>query len=186
MLLKVISNILLTRIQPTVEEYLSHSLSAYRHGRSTSDIVWFHGFLAARVQKFHEEIMIIGIDVTSAFDTIKRTKLIDILESFLREDEISIIRILLSNTTLDIKSFNNISNPFSTNVGSPQGDGLNGCFFITYLEKALRTLRDRVENNHVTGEHSYIVSSKSNIPDECIYADDTDLINECAEKKRQL
>ena len=57
--------------------------------------------------------------MTLAFDTIKRTKLIEILESFLREDEIRIIRILLSNTTLDIKSSSNISNPFDENVGSP-------------------------------------------------------------------
>ena len=39
-------------IQPTVEEYLSQSQSAYGHGRSTSDITWCHRFLTARVQKF--------------------------------------------------------------------------------------------------------------------------------------
>ena len=184
MLRKVISNFALTRIQPTVEEYLSHSQSAYCHGRSTSDIVLCHRFLAARVQKFQEEIVITGIDMTSTFGIIKRTKLIEILESFLREDEIRIIRIHLSNTTLDIKPSSSISNPFDTNVGSPQGDNLSGCLFIIYLEKALRTLRDWVANNHVTDEHSYAVRSKSTLPDECIYADDTDLINDCAEKKK--
>ena len=54
-----------------------------------------------------------------------------------------------------------------------------------YVEKALRTLCDRVEENNVTGEHSNAVSSKSTLPDECIYADDTDLINDCAEKKKR-
>ena len=188
MLRKVISNIVLTRIQPTVEEYLSHSQSAYRHDRSTSDIVWCHRFLTACVQKFQEEIMITGKYMTSAFDTKTfDSKLIEILESFLREDEIRIIRILLSNTTLDIKSSSNISKPFDTNVGSPQGDGLSGCLFTIYLEKALCTLHDRVDNNHVIGEHSYAVGSKSTLQDEYIYAEDTDLINDCAEKtKRQL
>ena len=51
-----------------------------------------------------------------------------------------IIRILLSNITLDIKSSSNISNPFEANVGSPLGDGVSGCIFVIYLEKALRTL----------------------------------------------
>ena len=74
--------------------------------------------------------MITGIDMTSAYDTIKRTKLIEILESFLREDEIPIIRILLSNTTLDIKSSSSISNPFDANLSSPQGDGISGCPLI--------------------------------------------------------
>ena len=73
--------------------------------------------------------------MTSPFETIKRTKLIEKLESFLREDEIRIIRILLSNITLDIKSSSNISNPFNTNIGSPQCDGLSGCLLIIYLEK---------------------------------------------------
>ena len=107
--------------------------------------------------------MITGIDMTSAFDTIKRTKLIEILESS-----------------------SNISNPFDTNIGSPKGDGLSGCLFIIYLEKALRTLRYRVDNNHVTGQHSYAVSSKSStLPDESVYADDTYLINDRTEKKKR-
>ena len=139
---KVISNIVLYRIQPTAEEYLLHSESAYRQGRSTSDVIWRHRSLAACIQKFQEEIMITGIDMTLAFDTIKRTKLIEILELFLQKDKILMIRILLGNSTLGIKLSGNISNPFDTNIGSPQGDGPSGCFFILYLEKALHTLRD--------------------------------------------
>ena len=96
MLRKVISNIALTRIQPRVGENLPHSQSAYRQDRSTSKVAWCHRFLTARIQKFQEEITITGIDMTLAFDTIKRTKLIEILESFLREDEVRIIRILLT------------------------------------------------------------------------------------------
>ena len=60
---KVISNIVPSRIQPRVHDYLSHSQSAYRQGRSITDIVRCHRFLAACVQKFQEEIMITGIDV---------------------------------------------------------------------------------------------------------------------------
>ena len=122
MLRKVISNFALTRIQPTVEEYLSRPQSAHCQGRSTSEIVWCHRFLAARFQEFQEDIMITGIDVTSSFDTIKRTKLTEILELLLREHEIRIIRILLSNTRLDIRSTSKISSPFDTTIGSPQVD----------------------------------------------------------------
>ena len=52
MLRKFISNIVLSRIQLTVEEYLSHFQSAYPHDRSMWDIVWCNRFLAAHVQKF--------------------------------------------------------------------------------------------------------------------------------------
>ena len=137
MLRKIISNIVLTRVQPTFQQYLSHSQCTYRHGRSISDIVWCNRFLAARVQNIQEEIMITGIDMTSAYDTIQRTKLIEILESFLREDEIRIIRVLLSNTTLDIKSSSSISNPFDVNLSSPQGDGISGCPLIIPWESLM-------------------------------------------------
>ena len=93
----------------------------------------------------------------------------------------------VANTTLDIKSSSNINHPFNTNVGSPQGDDLSRCLFIIYLEKVLRTLCVGVDNRHVTSEHSYTVSFKSTLPDENIYADDKDLINNSAESKsRQL
>ena len=53
-------------------------------------------------------------DGTSGCDTVKRTKLTEILDSFLREDKICIIRILLINTTLDINSSSKTSNFFDT------------------------------------------------------------------------
>ena len=64
--MEVTSNIVLLRIQPTVEEFLSQSQNGYCQGRNTSDIAWCHRYLAARVQKFQEKIMITGIDITSA------------------------------------------------------------------------------------------------------------------------
>ena len=87
MLCKAISNIVLARIQPKVGKntYLSHSQNAYRQDRSPSDILWYHRLLVPGLQKFQEEIMTTGIEITSAFDTIKRSKLIEILEPFLRE-----------------------------------------------------------------------------------------------------
>ena len=51
--------------------------------------------------------------------------------------------------------------------------------------KILRTLYDRVDNNQVTGKYSYAVSSKSTLPNEWIYVDDTDLMNDCAEKEKR-
>ena len=55
--------------------------------------------------------MVTSIDITTVFDTINRTTLIEIQESFLLEYETHIIRILLSNTTLDFMSSSKISNP---------------------------------------------------------------------------
>ena len=83
---------------------MSSSQSAYREGRSTSDIVWAHRWMCAKAQRYVGlTIYITGIDMSSAFDTILRKELIEELEVFLDEDEMRMIELLLSNTTVVIK-----------------------------------------------------------------------------------
>ena len=196
---KVLANLVLTRIQPKVDKYLSHTQSAYRPGRSTADIVWTHRWLAARAQKYDEEIHITGIDLSSAFDTILRQKLLDILETFLDEDEIRMIRLLLSNTTLEIKMNGVDTAPFESNIGSPQGDGVSGCFFTVYFEFALRELRAEMNKMPIEiVDHSYCKSlvivqpdhdyckPPETLPDEAVYADDADFFSDNQERKAKV
>ena len=163
---------MLERIRPKVEDFLSESQSAYRQHRSTSDIIWAYKWLIARTQVYQEQIYITGIDMSSAFDTIKREKLLEILSSFLENDELRIIRSLLSNTTLTIKLNNIQAEPFQSNIGSPQGDALSGTLFNIYLEYALRKIRSFLKNDTI-----------SYLPQETIYADDVDFIT--TEKQNQ-
>ena len=46
------------------------------------------------MQTYQETYYIVGIDMSSAFDTIRRAKLLEILTTFLEEDEIRIARML--------------------------------------------------------------------------------------------
>ena len=73
---KILSNILLSRANEKIDDFLSHSQSAYRSSRRTSDIVWSHRWMAAKIQINKESYYKIGIDMSSAFDTIRRHKLI--------------------------------------------------------------------------------------------------------------
>lgn len=75
---KILSTIVLARTKTATEEYLAPSQSAYRTGRSTTDIVWTHKWLIARVLKYRTEVHITGVDMSSAFDTINRQKLLKI------------------------------------------------------------------------------------------------------------
>ena len=161
---KVLSIVTLNRIRPKTEEFISNNQSGFRPNRSTADVAWTHKWLAAKVQKEKEEIFITGIDFSSAFDTIKRSKLIQIINEFLEEDEIRMIRYLLSNTIVKPKiNRASVETEFRSNIGTPQGDSISPILFTIYLEKALREIRAVLE---VDIE-----------PNEIEYADDVDFIS---------
>ncbi|GFS16593.1 endonuclease-reverse transcriptase [Elysia marginata] len=161
---KELSTIVLNRIRPKIETYISHSQSGLRPNRSTSDVVWAHRWLSAKILNTPNlQLNITGIDMSAAFDTIDRTLLQKTLREIINEDELRIVQFLLSKTTLDVKiSGTNTTQLFTTNVGTPQGDSLNPVLFIVYLENALR--------NAWSNETSQLV-----LPNEIIYADDIDL-----------
>ena len=161
---KVLSIITLNRIREKSEKYISHNQSGFRPNRSTADVAWTHKWLAAKVQKEHIEIFITGIDFSSAFDTISRSKLLKIVEEFLEEDEIRMIRYLLSNTNIKPRiNRASIETKFETNIGTPQGDSISPVLFTIYLEKALREIRLELDKNIE--------------PNEIAYADDLDFIS---------
>ena len=162
---KILSLIALDRIKLKVDAYLSPAQAGFRQYKSTSDIVWSHKWLISKIQKVKEEFTILGIDMTSAFDTIDRTKLLEVCATFLEEDEVRIIEILLSNTSLELHCGDS-SKIIPTLTGSPQGDGLSPTLFIIYLEAALKDVRSALTTNNKRS------------PNELAYADDVDFIFE--------
>ncbi|XP_029657154.1 uncharacterized protein LOC115231228 [Octopus sinensis] len=93
----------LERIKDPVNEYLSASQSGFRPGRSTADVVWGHRWICAISQKFKMATTILGIDMSRAFDTIRRDKLMEILKTILDNDSIRMVRALLIDTELTVK-----------------------------------------------------------------------------------
>jgi hypothetical protein len=70
--------------------------------------------------------------------------------------------------------FNDIlTKPFSSNIGSPQGDGLSPLLFAIYLEAAVR---DLLGNSRLKRRE---VDELSRLPETLIYADDTDFLSFC-------
>ena len=66
---------------------------------------------------------------------------IKIAEEFLEEDEIRMIRYLLSNTNIKPKiNRADIETKFEANIGTPQGDSISPVLFNIYLEKTLREI----------------------------------------------
>lgn len=99
------------------------------------------------------------MDMTSAFDTIIREKLVEVLEGIIPSSDLRIVITLLENTKLKIGKEDCVC----TEVGSPQGDSLSPVLFTVYLEAALKDVRLKMTTKPIL---------------ELCYADDIDYIFE--------
>ena len=160
---KTLSLIVLERTRENIDRFLAPSQSGFRKGRSTADIVWAHKWIISKALQQDVKIFITGIDMSSAFDTIKRHTLLTILSDILEEDELRIIRYLLSKTNLSINVKGATEDKtFLSNIGTPQGDSLSPVLFNVYLENALRHARP---------------PTSLEFPAELSYADDVDFVS---------
>ena len=79
---KILAIVTLNRIKPDCDSYLSTSKCAYRSGRSTTDVVWAYRWTITRAQKTKTSVFSTGIDLSSAFDTFWREKLLELRRAF--------------------------------------------------------------------------------------------------------
>ncbi|KAI8479584.1 hypothetical protein Bbelb_426750 [Branchiostoma belcheri] len=120
----------------------------------------------------HWDFYKMGIDMSRAFDTIKRSKVLDVLDQAgCNEDELRLVRLLLAGTKLQVRVGLTYSADFETTIGSPQGDSLSPVLFTCYLASALSTVR-----RYSTRPNPPI--SPLGLPLEMEYADDVDFIDE--------
>ena len=172
---KILSKIGLKRSEGEISSYIPETQSAYRTGRMTTDIVWAYRWILAKVQEYEITVYVTGIDMSSAFDTMERNKLLEVVKQFMSEDNQRILRVLLSETSVEIRIKGAKTNAFKSNIGGPQGDSFSGPQFTTYFEKPLKTVR--MECN-ITMEEDY--------PEEMIYADDYDNLTTDLQQKEMF
>ena len=101
---KILSKILMNRTEDKTN--LAQSKSSYRKSRSTTEIMRARRWIIVKTQIQDTAIFVTGIDMSSAFDTIQREQLINRAKNILSKDEIRILRVLLPETTLEVKAEN--------------------------------------------------------------------------------
>ena len=168
------SMIALHRIKDQVAHYTGVSQCAYKEAVSCANIVWTQRMILSVVLEKEWSCHTMGIYMSSAFDTVRRSTLLELLkQAGCSEDVIRIVRFLLAHTKLSIKVKNTISGHFDVTVGAFQGDGLSGCLFTLYLAGALLQLRAVTSCFRPNPP-----ISNDNLPLEWEYADDTDFMDE--------
>ena len=125
-------------------------------------------WLAAKTQRIQKSFRELGIDMSRAFDTRSRDKLLTVLETFDNDSELRIIRMLLADTKLEPILKRGKGSTFATTICTLQGDSLSPVLFVIYLEAALRDLRYNLLE---------CPREDINMPQYIAYADDVDFIS---------
>ena len=113
-----------------------------------------------------------GIDMTAAFDTIKRKTILNLLiETNCGEDDVRLVRYLISNTKLQVRVGDALSTEFESSLGAFQGDSLSGKLFTLVLAGALNDIRRRLQKPTPP-------ISTAGIPQEWVYAENVDFEDE--------
>ena len=154
-------------------KHVPPSRSAYQPGRSTTEQVFTLKLLAEKaVTSADYNAFILLMDMSKAFDTVIRKTLLEDLRKILNPDELHIIKIFIEKVELSVRIGKTTGEPFTTNVGIPQGDSLSPVLFILYLAKAMEyepALQDHSYNEpgHLAEpeaeallDHTYCLSKK--------------------------
>ena len=100
-LFHVRSRVVLNRIEHLLDSEISHLQHAYVQYKSTAEVVLAHKLLKGATEEYDiGNIVIAGIDMSKAFDTVPRARLLDLLYvKFPRSPDLKLVKLLLSNTT---------------------------------------------------------------------------------------
>ena len=111
----------------------------------------------------NETLDLVLLDMSKAFDSIKRKDLIEHLQHTIEADELHIMKKMLE-VSLVVGCADSISEPFHTDTGVPQGDCASANSFTYYLAKSLEVQTpDAIIHDHHY-HHQSITSHE--IPDE--------------------
>ena len=72
-----------------------------------------------------------GIDLSSAFDTVDRGKLMKVIDRICLPEDSKLVNFLLKDTKLRVRT-NEEGSIFATNIGVPQGDGLSPVLYNVF------------------------------------------------------
>ena len=168
---KILAICMVNRIGEKLLRIIPKSQAAYQSGRSTTEQVFVFKSMAEKaISSNNYNTHILMMDMSKAFDTVKRDILLSDLKMIVDDDELHILKLLIDDVRLVVKCGNSLGVEFSTNVGVPQGDCLSPILFILYLSKAL--LQDSLYKQPVESpqKFSYIKPTKKIL--EAQYSDD--------------
>jgi hypothetical protein len=131
---KILSNILLSRLAPYIDEIIGDHQCGFRRNRSTT---------YQKKWEYNETVHQLSIDFKEAYDSIGREVVYNILIEFVvRMKLVRLMKMCLNETYSKVRIGKHLSNSFPIQNGLKQGDALSPLLFNFALEYATRKVQE--------------------------------------------
>ena len=138
---KILGRLILNRLNPHVNniDLISESQCGFRPGRSTTDMIFALRQIQEKCRLHSQDLYLLFIDLTKAFDTINREGLWCILEKVgCPKHFVNIIRSFHDNMSATVKDGTEKSPAFGVTSGTKQGCVLAPTLFCIFFSLMLR------------------------------------------------
>ena len=143
---KIITITLIDRCWERMKAHIPLSQSAYQKGRSTTEQVFCIKLLAEKaITAKNYDIFLLLLNMSKAFDTVNRSKLMKILKDILTSSELHMMHLLVNDVILNVRIGSKRGEDILTAIGICQGDCLSALLFILYLAYAIKPLPTHIQ-----------------------------------------
>ena len=189
---KVMSLVLLERLQSIIEPQLMEAQCGLRQGRSTVDQIWVVRQVIEKATEYRTPVHLCFVDLTKAYDSVDRTALAAVLRSYgVPHQLVDTIQELHTDTRCHVRTADGVADDFQVKSRVRQGCVLSPLLFNCFMDRILREATEMMDGGlHVeysTSGGLFLSYRDKTTALTCIqdvlYADDLTMV---AETRREL
>ncbi|KAE9537576.1 hypothetical protein AGLY_006599 [Aphis glycines] len=140
---KILTTLILERLNPYVEEIVGNYQCGFRREISTTDQVFALRQIMSKYYEFGKDLHLVFVDYKQAYDSVDRKELWKALVILgIPKKYVYLIKACYEKTLCRVCYIQGISDPFEVKSGLKQGDALSPALFNLALEKIIRDTND--------------------------------------------